>query len=118
MEIIANDISRRRPRFQRTNQAPSFQLTERDVEIVRQVAQHRFLRSTQISRLLAASHKKICERLTSLYHAGYVDRPRAQLEYHVRGGGSGHLIYALGNRGARLLASRSDVAYANVDWAQ
>lgn len=116
MEQIAIDTSSRRPRFQRTEHAPTFQLTERDVEIVRQVAQHRFLRSTHISLLLAASHKKICERLTPLYHAGYLDRPRAQLEYHVRGGGSTHLVYALGNRGAQLLAARDGFRYANVDW--
>src|ERR1700704_4793626 len=73
--------SHRRPRFRRTDEAPSFQLTERDIEIVRQVAQHRFLRSIHLSQLLDAPHHKIRERLTSLFHAGYLDRPRSQLEY-------------------------------------
>src|ERR1700730_7540801 len=116
MNEIKIETSRRRPRFHRAENAPSFQLTERDVEIVRQVAHHRFLRSTHLSQLLNASHKKICERLTPLYHAGYLDRPRAQLEYHVRGGGSAHLVYALGNRGAQLLTARDGSGYANVDW--
>ena len=42
----------RRPRFRRADEAPSFQLTERDIEIVRQVAQHRFLRSIHLSQRL------------------------------------------------------------------
>jgi hypothetical protein len=107
----------RRPRFRRATEAPAFQLTERDLEIVRQVAAHRFLRSTHISRLLNASHKKILERLAPLYHAGYLDRPRAQLEYHVRGGGSAPLVYALGNRGARLLIERDGFENTDIDWA-
>jgi hypothetical protein len=73
---------------------------------------------THISKLLDAAHKKICERLTPLYHAGYLDRPRSQLDYYVRGGGSAHLIYALGNRGAQLLASRDGFIGAKIDWAQ
>lgn len=116
METTATN--RRLPRFNRAETPPRFQLTERDIEIIRQVARHRFLRSTHISQLLKASHKKICERLTPLYHAGYLDRPRAQLEYFVRGGGSSHLIYALGNRGAQLLASQDSFLDTTIDWAE
>lgn len=74
--------------------------------------------STHISQLLKASHKKICERLTPLYHAGYLDRPRAQLEYFVQGGGSAHLVYALGNRGARLLETQDGFWDTTIDWAE
>ena len=109
---------RRRPRFRRAEQAPAFQLTDRDVEIVRQVARHRFLRSTHISRLIDAPHKKICERLTSLYHSGYLDRPRSQLEYHAQGGGSGHYVYALGHNGARLLGGHGGLTQPNIDWTR
>jgi hypothetical protein len=117
--VIAIETQRRRPRFRRAEEAPAFQLTERDVEIVRQVASHRFLRSTHISQLLNASHKKILERLTSLYHAGFLDRPRAQLEYHVYGGRRNPpLVYALGNRGAQLLITRDGLEQANVDWTR
>ena len=114
---VDNSISRR-PRFRRAEELPSFRLTERDVEIVRQVARHRFLRSTHISQLLDAPHKKICERLTLLYHAGYLDRPRSQLEYHVRSGGSAPLVYALGNQGARLLKERDGFDQASIDWSR
>lgn len=108
----------RRPRFRRAEEVLSFQLTDRDIDIVRHVARHRFLRSTHISQLLDASHKKICERLTLLYHAGYLDRPRSQLEYHVRSGGSAPYVYALGNQGSRLLKECGGFDQANVDWAR
>lgn len=110
--------SLRRPRFYRSAEAPLFQFTDRDVEIVRQVAKHRFLRSSHISLLLDASHKKICERLTLLYHAGYLDRPRSQLEYHVRGGGSAPYVYGLGNQGARLLKEHHGVDQTGLDWTR
>lgn len=109
---------RRRPRFRRPDEPPAFQITERDIEIVRQVARHRFLRSTHVSRLLAAPHHKICERLKLLYRAKYLDRPRAQLDYHVQGGGSTFLVYALGNRGARLLTEHDGPGDTDIDWAR
>ena len=107
----------RRKRFVRETPVP-FQLTERDVEIVRLVADHRFPRSTHISELIEAPHKKVCDRLTSLYHAGYLDRPRNQLEYYRAGGGSSAMVYALGNRGAHLLIERDELEGAVVDWAR
>ena len=116
MEITTEPL-RRRPRFRRA-EAPSFQLTERDIEIVRQIARLRFLRSTHVSQLLDAPHRKICERLTALYHAGYLDRPHAQLEYHVHGGGSTPLVYALGNHGAKLLKIRGERDHASGDWTR
>jgi Replication-relaxation len=115
---VSVEPPRRRPRFRRAEQAPAFQLTDRDVEILRQVARCRFLRSTHISRLVDAPHKKICERLTSLYHAGYLDRPRSQLEYHVRAAGNAHYVYGLGNRGAQLLIQHGGSENASVDWAR
>jgi hypothetical protein len=117
MSNITIEPVRRRSRFTRAEVPPPFQITERDIALVREVAQHRFLRSTHISQLLEAPHKKILERLTPLYHAGYLDRPRAQIEYHVRGGGSEPLVYALGNRGAQLLEAQDSFDGADVDWA-
>src|SRR5438132_11898217 len=43
----SSDLPRRRPRFTRAETPPAFQLTERDVDIVRYVARNRFLRSTR-----------------------------------------------------------------------
>lgn len=99
--IDADKRRRTRPRFARVP-PPPFHLTERDAAIVREVARYRLLRSDQISALLGAPHKKICGRLTRLYHAGSLDRPRAQIEYHVKQGGSRPMVYCVGPAAAQL----------------
>ncbi len=109
-------MSRRKRRYVRETPNP-FQLTDRDIALVRLVAQHRFLRSTHLSDLCQASHKKVCDRLTSLFHAGYLDRPRAQFEAFRDGGGSAAMVYALSNRGVRLLIDHGFDA-DQVDWTR
>ena len=108
--------SRRKRRFVRET-PPAFQLTSRDIDLVRLVADFRFLKSTQLSELVEAPHKKICDRLTALFHAGHLDRPRAQFDHYREGGGSSPIVYALGNAGARLLIDHG-VDAADVDWAR
>jgi hypothetical protein len=109
-------MPRRKRRFVREAPDP-FQLTERDITLIRLVAQHRFLRSTHLSDLCQAPHKKVCDRLTRLFHAGYLDRPRAQFEAFRDSGGSSAMVYALGNRGARLLIEHG-IDATEVDWSR
>jgi hypothetical protein len=116
--VSTSDPRRRRPRFQRAEAPPAFHITARDVEIIRQVARHRFLRSTHLFQLVSGTPQKISERLGPLYHAGFLDRPRSQLEYYVRGGGSAPLVYGLGSRGAQLLKIQDGLDNADVDWAR
>ena len=61
------------------------------------------------------SYKKLLERLGALYHNGFVDRPRAQLDYYSTAG-SAPIVYALGNRGALVLAEHDGMDRAQVDW--
>jgi hypothetical protein len=68
----------RRPRFRRASEPPAFRLTDDDVEIVRQLARHRFLKSTHIAALVGRSLDRTIDRLLRLFHAGYIDRPRAR----------------------------------------
>lgn len=109
--------SARRPRFRRATEPPAFRLTDDDVEIVRQLALHRFLRSTHIAALVGRSIDRTNDRLHKLFHAGYVDRPRAQLDYYPTAG-SAPIAYALADRGARLLIERDGVDFANVEWSR
>ncbi len=46
MAIVTFEKLRRRARFRRAPEPPPFRLTDDDVEIVRQLARFRFLRST------------------------------------------------------------------------
>jgi DNA-binding Lrp family transcriptional regulator len=107
----------RRPRFRRASEPPAFRLTDDDVEIVRQLARHRFLRSTHVAALVGRSLDRTNDRLSRLFHAGYLDRPRAQLDYYPSAG-SAPMVYALADRGARLLIERDGVAFANVEWSR
>jgi predicted transcriptional regulator len=102
----------RRPRFRRAVEPPAFRVTDDDVEIVRQVGRHRLIRSTDIAALVGRSLDRTNDRLMRLFHAGYVDRPRAQLDRFPTSG-SAHYIYALADQGARLLRQRDGVAFAN-----
>jgi hypothetical protein len=92
----------RRPRFRRLAEPPAFRLTDGDLAMVREIARHRFLRSNQIAVLVGRSLDRTNERLSLLFHAGYIDRPRAQLDRFPTEGSS-HMVYALANDGARLL---------------
>src|SRR5262249_43643933 len=99
-----NSKSVRRPRFRRTD-PPAFRLTDDDLAIIRLVAQHRFLRSTHIAALIGRSLDRTNDRLCRLFHSGYIDRPRAQLD-HYPTNGSGPMVYALSDLGAQLLRHR------------
>jgi len=92
----------RRPRFRRDRAAAPLRLTERDRSIVGLVHRHRFVRSSQIIALLGEGMQPILRRLQLLYHHGYLERPRAQIDYYHQGG-SRHIVYGLGNGGAALL---------------
>lgn len=77
----------RLPRFTRSAEVQAFRLTDRDVEII---------------RLVQGSPKQVWRRLQVLFHNGYQERPRAQIDYFHRAG-SQPSIYGLGNKGAGVL---------------
>jgi DNA-binding Lrp family transcriptional regulator len=99
----------RRPRFERAKVA-GIVLTPRDLLILRAVHRHRLLRSTHLIALLDASPQTTLRRLQLLFHHGYLDRPAAQLDWYAQG--SEPMVYALGNRGAAVLAAEGDRAGA------
>jgi DNA-binding Lrp family transcriptional regulator len=117
METVLVSSPTRLPRFRRASEPPAFRLTDDDVTIVRQLARYRFLRSTHIAALIGRSLDRTNDRLAKLFHAGYLDRPRAQLDYYPTSG-SAPIAYALADRGARLLAERYGVAFANLEWSR
>ncbi len=104
----------RLPRFRRASEIPSMQLTKRDVEILRQIHRHRFLRSRHIVELVDGSSQQILRRLQLLFHHGYLERPRAQIDYYHHGG-SRHIVYGIGNKGATVLKRDSETPH-RADW--
>jgi DNA-binding Lrp family transcriptional regulator len=91
------------------------QLTERDREIIRLVHRHRFLRSSDIAALTGGSPQQILRRLHLLYHHGYLERPRAQLQYYERGG-SRSIAYGLGNKGGTCLTNELGITVHHDTW--
>lgn len=115
--LDAGDTKRtRRPRFRRAA-PPSFRLTDNDATILRLLAQHRFLRSTHIAALVGRSLDRTNDRLSRLFHAGYVDRPRAQLDYYPTAG-SAPMVYAIADLGAHLLSELGHAAMATIEWSR
>ena len=92
----------RLPRFQRVATVAPIRLTQRDHQIIRLIHRHRFLRSHQIIALLGGSAQPLSRRLQWLFHHGYLERPRAQLQYYERSG-SQPIAYGLGNKSGSLL---------------
>src|ERR671927_11052 len=117
MESVPVQHSVRRPRFRRAAAPPAFRLTDDDVEIIRHIARHRFLRSTHIATLVGRSLDRTNDRLLRLFHAGYIDRPRAQLDFYPTFG-SAPMIYALADRGARLLREWDGAEFRNPEWSR
>jgi len=89
-------------RFQRAAKVSAIRLMERDREIIRLIRRHRFLRSHQIFALIGGSAQNLSRRLQWLFHHGYLERPRAQLQYYERSG-SQTIAYGLGNKSGSLL---------------
>jgi DNA-binding Lrp family transcriptional regulator len=100
---------KRSPRFKRASKSSPMQLTDRDREIIRLVHRHRYLRSHHMVSLMAASPQQVLRRLKLLFHHGYLERPRAQLEYYEKGG-SRPIVYGLSKKGGMLLEQELGIA--------
>ena len=104
-------------RFTRAPQLPPFVLTSRDREILRLIFAHRFVRSSHILSLVNGSKQQILRRLQLLFHHGYVERPRIQLEQYHKGG-SREIVYGIGDQGAQLLKREHDVTAKELRWSE
>ncbi len=107
----------RLPRFKRSTNISPIHLTDRDHQIIRLVQEHRFLRSPQIVSLLSGSPQQLLRRLQLLYHHGFLERPRCQIDtYHKSG--SRHIIYGLGNKGGTLLKQEFGSGFGHISWGE
>ena len=95
---------KRLKRFERTPDALALRVTPRDIAILRHVARYRFLSSRQIATLVGDAGR-VPRRLQTLFHNGYLDRPKAQLVYYGAAG-SERMIYGLGQQGRRRCSPR------------
>ena len=107
----------RLPRFKRASTIAPMQLTERDREIIQLIHRHRFLRSPQIVALIGGSSQHLLRRLQLLYHHGYLERPRSQIDYYHQHG-SRPIVYGLGDKGSALLKEELGGAFRELSWGE
>src|SRR3954454_14111141 len=89
--------------FKRPEKIPNAAITSRDLDILRELYEHRFVNSRQLCALFGSATDR---RLRTLWKAGYIDRPKATRLWRMReGGGSQPGIYALTNHGAQALVA-------------
>lgn len=108
-----------RPRRRRSGDPPPFQLTPRDLDILRAIARYRFLNSGHIRRLIEGSERNLAHRLKGLFEHAYLDRPECQYDFYRPGGGSSLAVYALADKGARVLGHHDGFITADrARWSQ
>lgn len=91
------------PQLQRRPSKAKFILTERDTEILNALGRYRYLRTSQISRLIFPQNSTLQSarrRLKYLYHHGYVGRIQPMVQV---GHGDGEMAYYLEKVGRTLL---------------
>jgi DNA-binding HxlR family transcriptional regulator len=105
---------KRLPRTKRVAKPPRFNLTPRDVELVRAVFKYRFLGTRQFWWLFPNdSQKNLTNRLRHLFQHGYVNRITLPVS-----SSRDALIYAMTEQGATLLAESDGVERSEVKWAR
>ena len=81
--------------------ADPLQLQPRDIALLRDVADFRFLNTEQVLALHPGGKRNLSRRLASLFQHGYLDRPESQSSARLT---SAHIVYSLGRKGAELLS--------------
>jgi hypothetical protein len=104
-------------RFKRASAVAAIELNERDREIIRLVQRFRFMRSSHICSLIFGSPQQLLRRLQLLYHHGFLERPRAQIDYYHKGG-SRHIVYGLGSKGVAFLRHDLGPGFGHVRWGE
>ena len=108
-------LIKRRRRFVRASEPPAIALTSRDHDILRFVAEFDFVNSRQILAMIPGSEDKLLRRLGDLYHAGLLDRPRAQFDYYVTEGSS-PMVYTATEKAIRHLNTRDGGGLSDYRW--
>lgn len=100
--------------WERPARPAAFQITERDVEVLRMVGRYRFVRPAHVHALFGGSPTNLNRRLRLLWEHGYLERPKALRPTKIL---TEQLVYGLGREGARLLEQRfPTLRVGQLDW--
>ncbi len=102
--IIEYMALQRHKKFERSKEPPvNLRIQPRDLELLRDVSDYRFLDTGQILALHQGGKRQIRLRLASLYHLGYLERPASQKLFSK---GGSFLIYSITEKGAELISRK------------
>ena len=108
-------ISYQHKKFVRSLTPPKkIRVQARDIEIMQEIAIHRFLDTKQIMILFPGAKTNLLRRLQYLFHHGFLDRPIQQQAVYFKP--RNHIIYALGNKGANYIFSENPELRGRVNW--
>lgn len=108
--------TKRAPKFKRKpEEVGGLRLQKRDVDIIRLIYDYRFLNSQQIKTLVNSSERTL-RRLQKLFHHGFLDRPLSQIVCSLNG--AQKMVYALGDKGADLLAENFGIDRGKIKWKE
>ena len=94
-----------RKKFVRGEASDPLKLTSRDLELIRSVAEFRFLNTDQLLALHEGGRRNLKQRLSLLFQHGYLDRPKVQKTAHLV---SSHIVYSLDRKGVDALSGNAD----------
>lgn len=97
------------PKYKRAPKRVNFQITDRDLEILRALNRYRYMRSGQIHRLLFSDNGTVQSarrRLRALYHHSYIERARPYVQV---GKPAPEMAYYLGRKGRQLMKQEGQI---------
>ena len=94
-----------RKRLVRREVKDPLQLTSRDMELLQELGEYRFLNTEQIFALHPGGRRNFLRRLAAMFDLGFLDRPKNQSRSKLP---SSHIIYSLGKKGAEVVYGNSE----------
>lgn len=105
METALRD---RRKLFERPQTPRQIRITQRDVQLLRNISRLRLASTSQLAALDGGSTQNVSRSLLGLFENGYVERPLAQVASRLLQEGSRPTIYGLTRKGAALLRQHGE----------
>jgi len=115
---MTQKIAKRQFRFSRNPNPKNIRLTERRLDELEILHNHRLATTEIFTATMPGSDQRIRKELRELFDAGYVGRPLEQLAMHIKhkgGYGRSENIYALANRGRQALQDTRGIDVTGTD---
>lgn len=102
------------PRYKRTQEHVPLRIQPRDIALIHQIYQYRFLQTNHLVALNQANKGSLYRRLRKLYHNRFIDRLYFPVKFYS--GPVEPFVYALDIEGAHLLAEQLGIPPEHLKW--